>query len=60
MKADMEQKDIAVIIGVSTSTLSSELSRNSRKHGYRSEQANAKALDRRKNATKALGSSRLD
>jgi len=48
LKADMEQKDIAVIIGVSASALSRELSRNSGKHGYRTEQVHAKALDLRK------------
>jgi IS30 family transposase len=47
-KADMKQKDIALIIGVSGSALSRELSRNSGKCGYRPEQANTKALDRRK------------
>ena len=53
-KADVLQKDIAVIIGVSASALSRELSRNTGKRGYRPEQANIKALDRRKNAAKAI------
>jgi IS30 family transposase len=50
----MKQKDIALIIGVSASALSRELSRNTGKRGYRPEQANTKALDRRKNAAKAI------
>ena len=50
----MKQKDIALIIGVSGSALSRELSRNTGKRGYRAEQANTKALDRRKNAAKAI------
>ncbi len=44
----MKQKDIALIIGVSASALSRELNRNTGKRGYRPEQANTKALDRRK------------
>ena len=39
-KADMKQKDIALMIGVSGSALSRELSRNTGKRGYRPEQAN--------------------
>ena len=39
-KADMKQKDIALIIVVSGSALSRELSRNTGKRGYRPEQAN--------------------
>ena len=53
-KAEMLQKDIAVIIGVSASALSRELSRNKGKRGYRPKQANIKALNRRKNAVKAI------
>ena len=53
-KAGMLQKDMALIIGVSASALSRELSRNTGKRGYRPEQANTKALDRRKNAAKAI------
>ncbi|MFI3178957.1 MAG: helix-turn-helix domain-containing protein [Methylococcaceae bacterium] len=34
-KAEMFQKDIAVIIGISASALSRELSRNTGKRGYR-------------------------
>jgi transposase, IS30 family len=52
--AEMLQKDIAVIIGVSASALSRELSRNKGKRGYRPKQANIKALNRRKNAVKAI------
>ena len=43
-KADMQQKDMALIIGVSASTLSRELSRNTGKRGLR--------LDRGKNSTR--------
>ena len=50
----MFQKDIAVIIGISASALSRELSRNTEKRGYRPHQANIKALSRRKNAVKAV------
>jgi IS30 family transposase len=39
-KAGMLQKDMALIIGVSASALSRELSRNTGKRGYRPEQAN--------------------
>jgi IS30 family transposase len=53
-KAEMFQKDIAVIIGISASALSRELSRNTGKRGYRPHQANIKALSRRKNAVKAV------
>jgi IS30 family transposase len=53
-KAEMLQKDIAVIIGVSASALSRELSRNTGKRGYRPRQANIKAINRRRNATKAI------
>jgi transposase, IS30 family len=53
-KAEMLQKDIAVIIGVSASALSRELSRNTGKRGYRPRQANIKAINRRKNAVKAI------
>ncbi|MEY3786861.1 MAG: Helix-turn-helix domain [Pseudomonadota bacterium] len=35
MKAEMLQKDMAVIIGISVSALSRELSRNTGKRGYR-------------------------
>jgi len=54
MKAEMLQKDMAVIIGISASALSRELSRNTGKRGYRPQQANIKAVNRRKKATKAI------
>ena len=44
-KAEMLQKDIAMIIGVSASALSRELSRNTGKRGYRPRQANIKAVN---------------
>lgn len=53
-KAEMLQKDIAIIIGVSASALSRELSRNTGKRGYRPRQANIKAINRRRNAIKAI------
>ncbi|NOT85264.1 MAG: helix-turn-helix domain-containing protein [Methylococcaceae bacterium] len=51
-KAEMLQKDIAVIIGVSASALSREPSRNTRSRGHRPKQANIKALTRRKMLSK--------
>ena len=53
-KAEMFQKDIAVIIGISASALSRELSRNTGKGCYRPHQANIKTLSRRRNAVKAV------
>jgi transposase, IS30 family len=53
-KAEMLQKDIAMIIGVSASALSRELSRNTGKRGYRPHQANLKAVNRRRDAVKAI------
>lgn len=46
------QKEIAEAIGVSKSTISRELSRNSDQQGYQSKQAHAQALGRRHNAVK--------
>ena len=48
------QEETAEKIGVNPSTISRELSRNKGARGYRPKQANEKALDRRKNAPKAL------
>ncbi|MEQ1637128.1 MAG: hypothetical protein ABL903_10565 [Methylococcales bacterium] len=47
-KAEMLQKDMTVIIGISASALGRELRRNTGKRGYRPHQANIKALPRRK------------
>lgn len=41
------QKDIAEHLGVSSSTISRELKRNSGQKGYRYQQANQKAVERR-------------
>jgi len=48
----MQQKDMTLILGVSASAVSRELSRNTGKHCP--EETNAKALGRRKNAVKTL------
>ena len=53
-KAKKEQKDIAVIIGVSASTISREIRRNRGLRGYRPKQAHTKALIRRREAAKAI------
>jgi IS30 family transposase len=53
-KAEKDQKAIATIIGVSASTISRELKRNSGQRGYRPKQAHSKALSRRREAGKAL------
>jgi len=53
-KIDWSQKDIAIEIGVDKSTISRELKRNSGDRGYRFEQANEKAMQRRKEAKKAI------
>ncbi len=52
-KAEKEQKEMAEIIGVSASTISRELRRNTGLKGYRPKQAHSLALRRRKDATKA-------
>ena len=52
LKKECLQKEIAQAIGVCKSTISRELKRNSSRHGYRAEQAHAKALHRRHHAAK--------
>ena len=51
-KSDNTQREIADIIGVSQSTVSRELSRNSGSRGYRYNQAQNWAVERRKSAMK--------
>ena len=53
-KAEKKQKEIAQIIGVSPSTISRELKRNTGLRGYRPKQAHIKALRRRDGAVKAI------
>ena len=53
-KAKKDQEEIAMIIGVSASTISRELKRNTGQRGYRPKQAHNKALRRRKEAVKAI------
>ena len=53
-KAKNKQKDIALIIGISASTISRELKRNTGQRGYRPKQAHDKAVTRRKEASKAI------
>ena len=53
-KAGNNQKGIAALLGVSESTISRELKRNQGKKGYRPEQAQIKADNRKKQAVKAL------
>jgi IS30 family transposase len=53
-KAGKNQKEIAVLLGVSESTISRELKRNQGKKGYRPKQAQIKADHRKKQAAKAL------
>jgi len=52
LKAGLNQTKIAKIVGVSKSTISREMKRNSGLKGYRPKQANERALDRRKHADK--------
>ncbi len=47
----MLQKDIAKHLGISSSTICRELKRNSGQRGYRYKQADAKAVDRRYQAS---------
>ena len=55
-KAELNQTEIAVIIGMNTGTISRELKRNSGFRGYRPQQAHALALCRRANkATLRIG-----
>ena len=53
-KAKKDQKEIAVILGVSPSTISRELKRNTGQRGYRPKQAHIKALTRREEACKVI------
>jgi IS30 family transposase len=53
-KAGKNQKEMAVLLGVSESTISRELKRNQGKKGYRPKQAQIKADNRKKQAAKAL------
>lgn len=52
LKAGCNQTAIAQFIGVSKSSVSREIKRNTGLKGYRPKQANQQALDRRKNAAK--------
>ena len=52
LKADLNQAKIAKIVGVSKSTISREIKRNTGLKGYRPKQANEHALERRKNTDK--------
>ena len=54
LKAGTSQKDIALILGVSPSTISRELERNTGKRGYRPKQAHIKAERRRQAAHKTI------
>ncbi len=53
-KAGNSNKEIAVLVETSESTISRELKRNTGKRGYRPKQAQNKALRRKQNATKAI------
>ena len=52
LKAGLNQTKIAKIVGISKSTVSREIKRNTGLKGYRPKQANEHALERRKNADK--------
>ncbi len=52
LKINFTQVNIAKNIGVSPSTVSREIARNTGERGYRPKQANEKALERRKTAAK--------
>lgn len=54
LKAVTSQKDIALILDVSPSTISRELERNTGKRGYRPKQAHIKAERRRQEASKTI------
>jgi len=54
LKAGKAQKEIAVLLNVSPSTISRELRRNGGKRGYRPKQAQNKADNRRRSAGKAI------
>lgn len=53
-KSGLKQEDIADAVGVSQSTISRELNRNTGLRGYRHKQAQAKANERRRSARKAI------
>lgn len=53
-KIDFNQSEIALEIGVNKSTVSRELKRNTGAKGYRPQQAQHKALERRLKASKAI------
>ena len=53
-KAKKAQKEIAILLGVSASTISRELKRNTGQRGYRPKQAHIKALTRRGEASKMI------
>ena len=53
-QAGKQQKEMAACLGVSPSTISRELSRNTGLRGYRPKQAQQKALHRRSTARKAV------
>lgn len=52
-KSNYKQSEIALAIGVDTSTISRELSRNKSKRGYRPKYAHDKALERRQGKSKS-------
>ena len=52
LKAGLNQTQIANIVGVSKSTISREIKRNTGLKGYRPKQANERTFERRKNADK--------
>lgn len=52
LKAELNQTKMAKLIGVSKSTVSREIKRNTGLKGYRPKQANQRSLDRRQNAEK--------
>lgn len=54
LKAGLNQTTIANIVGVSKSTISREIKRNTGLKGYRPKQANERALERRRNADKHI------
>ena len=53
-KANYNQKEIAIEIRVNPSTVSRELKRNSGKRGYRPNQAQERAIERKKTSHKAI------
>jgi IS30 family transposase len=53
-KAEKNQKEIAVLLGVLESTISRELQRNQGKKGYRPKQAQIKVDNRKKTSRKSL------